>query len=371
MRTEETAVRSGVDALDVFVELLLEIDSATPSTEFYDRLCEAVCRLTTMRRAVIFLYETARRTVVAEGSHGVDRALLADVHGTIEETPVAQRALEEDRVVELSEGLERNLPPRYAGFAGIKTLTCTPVAAGGRWFGVIFADRGGSSFTLTEPERHAMWSIGKTAALAASARMATREQELARSLRESIELAREVHDRVVQRLFGVSLALSSEHDLDAPTRARCREEMQSALADLRSAMQRPLAPRARETRRSLREELEGLVAGGEVQMSWDDETSVPSELEPLAQTVLFEALRNARKHATPQAIQVSVGRADGVLVLEVVNDGAASADPGRDPGLRGMGLRLAALEALQHGGVLEFGPVPEERWRVRLLVPPT
>jgi len=34
-----------------------------------------------------------------------------------------------------------------------------------------------------------------------------------------------------------------------------------------------------------------------------------------------------------------------------------------------MGLRLAALEAIQHGGVLEFGPMDSARWRVRLVVP--
>jgi len=52
-------------------------------------------------------------------------------------------------------------------------------------------------------------------------------------------------------------------------------------------------------------------------------------------------------------------------VLEVVNDGAEG-DGGR---ARGMGLRLAALEAIQHGGVLEFGPMASARWRVRLVVP--
>jgi hypothetical protein len=34
-----------------------------------------------------------------------------------------------------------------------------------------------------------------------------------------------------------------------------------------------------------------------------------------------------------------------------------------------MGLRLAGFEALQHGGVVEFGPCGEQAWRVRLVVP--
>ena len=34
----------------------------------------------------------------------------------------------------------------------------------------------------------------------------------------------------------------------------------------------------------------------------------------------------------------------------------------------GMGLRLASFEALQQGGVLEFGPTGDGGWRVRLVV---
>jgi hypothetical protein len=34
-----------------------------------------------------------------------------------------------------------------------------------------------------------------------------------------------------------------------------------------------------------------------------------------------------------------------------------------------MGLRLVAFEALQHGGVVEFGALGEDGWRVRLVVP--
>ena len=51
-------------------------------------------------------------------------------------------------------------------------------------------------------------------------------------------------------------------------------------------------------------------------------------------------------------------------MLEVVNDGV------RGPaGPAGMGLRLAAFEALEHGGLVEFGPIGDGCWRVRLAVP--
>ena len=58
-------------------------------------------------------------------------------------------------------------------------------------------------------------------------------------------LAREIHEGVVQRLFGVSLALSREELLDAETQRRCALEVQAALGDLRTALQRPLGHSSR------------------------------------------------------------------------------------------------------------------------------
>ena len=50
------------EALGVFMGLLSEIEAATPaSSEFYNRLCEATCRLAHLSRAVIFLWDDARR----------------------------------------------------------------------------------------------------------------------------------------------------------------------------------------------------------------------------------------------------------------------------------------------------------------------
>ena len=91
---------------------------------------------------------------------------------------------------------------------------------------------------------------------------------------------------------------------------------------------------------------------------------VPAALEPLAQSVLAEAVRNAHKHASPTKVEVQVSRRDGAFVLEVSNDGVNGRQ--RRPG---MGLRLAALEALSSGGVIEFGEREPGTWKVRLVVP--
>ena len=363
------AAPARTDALDVIVELLAALDeepAGMSGAEFYDRLCTALCSVANMQRAGLLLYDEVRKLVVPVGSHGLDAPLLRDIYGTLEETPIAQVALSEDRVVEINGDLARWVPERYAGLTGIETLTCTPVSAGGRWLGVIFADRGGSRFELTEAERHAMWTLGKTAALAASVRIATSQQGRARLLQARIDLAREIHERVMQRLFGVSLVLGSEHGLSEEARRRCADEMQAALTDLRDALGRPLAPRPLDTGATLSDELARLGRHYKdlpLELDWEEGVEVPQAIEPLAQSVLAEALRNADKHADPSSVRVRVGSVDGAFALEVRNDGARSDTRGT-----GMGLRLAAVEALGSGALLEFGREGSD-WRVRLVVP--
>jgi signal transduction histidine kinase len=318
-----------------------------------------------MERAGLYLYDPTLRLVRAVGSHGVDPSLLVGVEGTLDETPIAQRALATDSVVEASERLEEELPPRYARFAGITTITCTPVSAGGRWLGVIFADRGGGRFELTGDERQAMWSLGKLAALAATVQQATIQREAARRLSERIDLIREIHEGVIQRLFGLVLVLGSDEDLDAEQRRVCHDELRDVLGELRDALGRARRMDQPTTKMTVRQVLDRIGSiRDDLVVDWGDGVEVPSEVEPTAQTVLLEAIRNADKHAKPTRIEVRIDVEDGNLLLEVVNDGARASVAGT-----GLGLRLATIEALQHSGLVEFGPLPDDRWHVRLVVP--
>ncbi len=88
----------------MIVELISELDERPRpgGRGFYDRLCEALCRQASMKRAGLMLYDEARRLVVPVGSHGLEAELLANVYGSLEETPIAQAALSQDRVVQVS-----------------------------------------------------------------------------------------------------------------------------------------------------------------------------------------------------------------------------------------------------------------------------
>ncbi len=356
-----------VEALGVFMDLLSEVESATPSSsEFYDRLCEATCRLARLRRAVIFLWDDARRQVRAVGSRDVPLEVFSETYVSTVNVPIARAALAGDCVMEAHERFEEQMPPELVELLKPRNLVCTPMSAGGLWFGILMAEREDDA-PLSEAERHTLWTLGKVAALAASARIATRQQERARRLSERIDLARDLHDSVIQRLFGVAMVLGVDGELSDADRRRCLDEVQDAVGELRVAMQRPLARISPAVDRTLAQMIDQLCAEHPdlgLRPQWEPGVVLPERFEAVAQHVLAEAVRNARKHAEPTGIDVAIAREAGTLVLQVVNDGVA-----RVPRRSGMGLRLAALEALHHGALVEFGPETGERWRVRLMMP--
>jgi signal transduction histidine kinase len=294
------------------------------------------------------------------------------IGGTLDETPIAQIALEEDRVVEVGVNgrdgdLAEYVPARYAGVPESAYLTCVPISAARRWLGVIFADREGEDFPLEDGERETMMTLGRLAALTASVEHSTEQRESERRLAERVELTRDLHENAIQRLFGVALALGSEDDLTKKERERCQEELRSVVADLRRALTRPLETPERAGKACLGELLERLdERRPELVVDWADGVEVPLDFEPVAQLVLNEALRNVDRHSRPTEIVVRIASDGETFSLQVENDGAGD---GRSTRGSGLGLRLAALEALRYEGLVEFGSSGEGRWRVRLVVP--
>ncbi|MCK9249559.1 MAG: GAF domain-containing protein [Solirubrobacteraceae bacterium] len=368
-----SAAEQASAALNVFVRTMGGLEEADPesaTTTFYDRLCEAVCGTIQVDRAVLFLYDEGRRRVRAVGTHRIDKSRFPSEGVGIEDAPLSRVALEEDRVVD---GLEQGTADevRHPDLAMLPEgdLAYVPVVAGGVWSGVLIVEQS-TGMPLGRAERDALYIAGKVVALATVARRATRHQEQARQLRHHLALARAVHDEVIQRLFGVGLVLASDEPLDGEVRRRMREEVEAAQADLRQMLHGPRLTVAIPTRMTLAEEAERLRRahdGVDLHLDLEDGIAVPAAHEPLAQSVLGEAVQNARKHAGSERLDVSLRRIDDTVALTVDSHGRQD---GRSPsGGTGLGLRLAAVEALQAGGLLEFGPQGEHGWRVRLLLP--
>jgi len=203
-----------------------------------------------------------------------------------------------------------------------------------------------------------------------------READMARATAdERARLAREIHDGMSQELWFAKLKQERLVNLDlaADARALATEvagALESALAEARQAI---LALRPAEGI-SFADVLTGFVTdfsdrfGIHAECRSDPAVNVVSartqaELLRIAQ----EALTNARRHADPSVVRVSVGVADGAVRLSVSDNGR-----GFDPALgrsSGYGLRSMRERAELIGGRLTIETGVQDGTRVTVEVP--
>jgi signal transduction histidine kinase len=91
---------------------------------------------------------------------------------------------------------------------------------------------------------------------------------------------------------------------------------------------------------------------------------VPSPVAVVAYFVCAEALANVAKHAGAARAAVSVTARDGLVRVEIEDDGVGGADPGRGSGLRGLADRVETI-----GGTLQVASVPGQGTRLVAEIP--
>jgi signal transduction histidine kinase len=177
----------------------------------------------------------------------------------------------------------------------------------------------------------------------------SRERVIEAGQRERQRLERDLHDGAQQRLIALSLDLRllEERLADDPdARAQidqARREIALSLEELRDVAH-GIHP-AVVSGHGLAVALESLAARAPVpvRLKVDLDGRVGEPLEVAAYYVVSESLANIGKHAHASSASVAVVRADGELVVEVVDDGAGGADSERGTGLRGLADRVEAL----------------------------
>jgi signal transduction histidine kinase len=166
--------------------------------------------------------------------------------------------------------------------------------------------------------------------------------------KERQRLERNLHDGAQQRLIALSLQLSLlEERLGADDDARieldrARHEIALSLDELRDVA-RGIHP-AVLSGHGLQVALESMAARASVPVHLNVrlEGRVQENLEVVAYYVVSESLANIAKHARASRATIDVGREDGQIVVEVVDDGIGGADTERGSGLRGLADRVEA-----------------------------
>jgi len=178
----------------------------------------------------------------------------------------------------------------------------------------------------------------------------SRARVLEAGQRERQRLERNLHDGAQQRLVALRLELAvlgSQLGGDPAARTqvdRMSQEVAVSLDELRD-LARGLHP-AVLTGHGLAVALESLTARAPVpvQLRMEFADRMPEAVEVTAYYVVSESLANAGKHAAASSVSVDVADGDGVLVVQVTDDGVGGADTEKGTGLRGLADRVEALD---------------------------
>jgi len=188
---------------------------------------------------------------------------------------------------------------------------------------------------------------------------------------ERRRLERNLHDGAQQRLVSLSLALRlararlhADPDSANALLEAASEELATALEELRE-LARGIHP-AILTDRGLAPALEAIAGRSPVPVTIHSlpEKRMPAQVEAAAYYVVSESLANVAKYAGASRVDISIVCQNGWAFVEVGDDGAGGADPGRGSGLLGLADRVEAL-----AGNLDVESPAGSGTRVRARIP--
>jgi signal transduction histidine kinase len=189
---------------------------------------------------------------------------------------------------------------------------------------------------------------------------------------ERRRVERNLHDGAQQRLLSLTMALKMAHRrIDRSGEAELEELIVEAERQLADALQE-----LRELGRGLHPSVladEGLAAALDslserspipVHLSGAPVERLPESAEAAAYYVVSEALANAAKHAHASIVDVALRHEDGVVRVEVADDGDGGAVIRRGAGLEGLVDRVRSV-----GGEMTIDSDPGHGTRLRASIP--
>jgi signal transduction histidine kinase len=262
--------------------------------------------------------------------------------------------------------------PQMASFLGV------PIVSRDEVIGAFYlTDKEGADEFGAEDEDLIVMLAAHAAVAIENARLYERSRELS-AIEERNRLARDLHDSVAQKLFGIVLAAQSAATLLDRSAEEARGQVerladlaQETMVELRSLVfqLRPAVIESDGLAPALAKHVEVLRRVHRLHIDLD--ASGPVRLRPGIDEEVFkiaqEALQNALRHAGAERLEVSLREDRGALALRVADDGAGfdpAAPRSRSLGLTSMEERAAAL-----GATLRIDSAPGAGTTISLEVP--
>jgi signal transduction histidine kinase len=208
---------------------------------------------------------------------------------------------------------------------------------------------------------------------------AAQAEELA-AADERNRLARELHDSLTQTLYSLTLqAEAAARELATGTAAQTVEQLrairrmaQQALGEMRALLFELRPPDLEEEglAGALQARLDAVEAraGLETALIIEGDEPLSANVEDGLYLIAQEALNNVLKHAQARHVTVSLRNKNGVIVLEVADDGGGL-ELTASRTHSGMGLRSMEERATQLGGTLRVRSTPGAGTHILVEVP--
>lgn len=225
-----------------------------------------------------------------------------------------------------------------------------PLRTRRRTWGVVTVARAPGEREFTEVEREVLSDLASQAAIALELTHARREQQKAMLTEERARIARDLHDHVIQQIFGAGLTLQSMAATLAETHDRTRvDEVIGQLDDAITQIRTVIFALSARDGSSLRHRLIDVVAEVSgalprppaLRFSGPVDTALSGSLADDIVGVARELLTNSVRHADADSISLDVG-VDGDRVTVVVTDDGAGIRDTRRSGLANLAARAEA-----------------------------
>lgn len=350
---------------DALLRAAVEVNDALLAGRDSDDILRLVCRharsiaqadLATIAAPVSNGVTLTIRVAEGEHAHRLEGMVFPpeqSISGTVIKTGHAE-------IIDDTSADERFYQP-VVSLGEIGPAVIVPLSARGHAFGTILVANRRGRVAFNERDLRLVETFGAQAAI--TLEYARAQQELRRLMvfEDRERIARDLHDTVIQRLFATGMSLQSVID-HVPEAVSDRighaiDELDTTIREIRSTIF--ALETARRRGKGIRSDVLGLAAesarglGYEPHVRFDGaiDSTVPEHVAENLLSTLSEALSNVARHAHSTKAEIHVTLSDGILHLQISDDGV-----GIPPTLsrRGLGLRNMGERAQALGGSLEL-----------------
>jgi signal transduction histidine kinase len=336
-----------------------------PPARIFSAVSDEVGRLLGSDQASVTRFDAERPAIVVVGvAHNIEDVVILGTRWELHDSIASAHVFRTGRSARIDrpDGASAGGPAAETiTRLDLQSTVASPIVVEGRLWGTVTVSSSGEPLPAdTEQRLEKFTELVATAIANADSRSelaASRRRIVAAGDEARRRIERDLHDGIQQRLIALTLRARATAWNPADELPGVVAELSEGLKDLSDELRevaRGIHPTVL-TEAGLGPALRALARRSNVPIDVDvrlDER-LPAPVEAAAYYIASEALTNVAKHAHANVVELIAAHDDGVLTLEVRDDGIGGIDAGRGSGILGLTDRVEAL-----GGTISIASPP-------------